>query len=121
MPPQFIVFSDPPIMQYTVGAYKGVLSLVLQAVKPSGLTGRQADTIASALKRQIACSSEILVSTYRATWRHNPEGQLRHTHRRGNIKPHKKVLRQNTLHLTCLFKGHHRYRPNVRSPENVIK
>jgi hypothetical protein len=44
------------------------------------------------LKIAAVCSSEILVSTYKFTWRHNPEDQLRHIHRCENLKSHTVML-----------------------------
>jgi hypothetical protein len=35
---------------------------------------------------ETVCSSETLVSTYESTWRHNPEEQHQHLHRRENLK-----------------------------------
>jgi hypothetical protein len=40
----------------------------------------------SGLWRTVVCFSETLVSTHESTRRHNPEEQLRHHHRRENLK-----------------------------------
>jgi hypothetical protein len=41
-----------------------------------------------ALKMEIVCFSETLVSAYESTQRQNPEEQHRHPHRRENLKSH---------------------------------
>jgi hypothetical protein len=45
-------------------------------------------TPTSALKVEKVCFSETMVSTYESIWRHNPEAQRRHLHRRENLKSH---------------------------------
>jgi hypothetical protein len=42
----------------------------------------------SVLKMETVSFSETLVSTYFSTWRHNPEEQHRHLHRREIVKSH---------------------------------
>jgi hypothetical protein len=38
------------------------------------------------LKMEATLSSEIVVSTYKTTWGHNPEDRKRHIYSRGNLK-----------------------------------
>jgi hypothetical protein len=46
------------------------------------------DATSSALKMETVFFPETLVSTYKSTWRHNPEDEHRRLYRRENLRSH---------------------------------
>jgi hypothetical protein len=55
------------------------------------------------------------IITHSSTWRHNPEDQHRHLHRRENLKLHTVKEGNSTRNLPTIHKAeeHHRALPNV--------
>jgi hypothetical protein len=78
---------------------------------------------------ETVCFSEMLVSAYESTRRHNPEEERRHLHRCENLKSHKEVTRflpflnktllsRHRAVCVCVFRSN--FEPVVKFFRNLV-